>query len=233
MRKKILVVEDEPDLQELVRYNLTKAGFDVVLLDSGEACLQQIGTILPDLLLLDIMLPGRDGFEVCRELKSRTEFASIPIVMLTAKGEEADVVFGLELGAEDYVTKPFSPKVLIARLQSILRRQELSDPSKQRDEADVLEVFGLRIDYARHKVFQGDEVLELTHTEFKLLSLFAKNRGRVFTRVQVVSEVHGDDYPVTPRSVDVQVVGLRKKLGQLGNLIETVRGVGYRMREEE
>jgi len=175
------------------------------------------------------MLPGIDGLEVCRHLRSKTNTRDVPIVILTAKGEEADVVAGLELGADDYITKPFSPRVLIARIKSVLRRKTALSTGEQQ----VIRKNDLIIKPERHEVMLENRPIELTATEFKLLKFLARKPGWVFTRRQIVNEIHGDDYPVTDRSVDVAIVGLRNKLGKASSYIETVRGVGYRFREKE
>lgn len=223
--EKILVVEDEEDVLELVRYNLGKNGYKVETAMSGEEALQKAMRINPDLILLDLMLPTVDGLEVCRKVKNDPRTQHVPVVMLTAKGEEADIVTGLEMGADDYVTKPFSPRVLMARVKAVLRR-----PAEGK-ETDVLVLGDLEIDPGRHRVAVKGESVDLTSTEFKLLHYLAQRAGWVFTRYQIVDAVHGSDYPVTDRSVDVQIVGLRKKLGSAGDYIETVRGVGYRFKE--
>lgn len=225
----ILVVEDEGDIRELIRYNLAKEGFEVSLAETGERALTQLKNGRPDLILLDLMLPEVSGMEVCRRIRQSDEQRDIPIVMVTARGEEVDIIAGLESGADDYITKPFSPKVLLARIRAVLRRQA-------RDEAadDTELVRGtLRIHAGRHEVFVGSERVDLTKTEFRVLSYLARRPGWVFTRSQIVDAVHGEGYPVTDRSVDVQIVSLRKKLGEAGNLIETVRGVGYRFKEPD
>jgi two-component system, OmpR family, alkaline phosphatase synthesis response regulator PhoP len=226
-REHILVVEDEEDIQELVRYNLAKEGYRVTCIASGEEGLKAAKSNPPDLVLLDIMLPGLDGLELCRLLKADAKVQHIPIVMLTAKGEESDVVAGLELGADDYVTKPFSPRLLIARLRAVLRRKSKETP----EDSSPLKIRDIVIHPGRHEVLVKGKPLNLTYTEFRLLHFLAKRPGWVFTRQQIVDAVRGEDYPVTDRSVDVQVVGLRKKLGQAGINIETVRGVGYRFKE--
>jgi two-component system alkaline phosphatase synthesis response regulator PhoP len=223
---KILVVEDEEDILELITYNLTREGYRVVGITTGEEAIETVLRERPDLALLDIMLPGTDGLEVCRNLKSRSETSALPIIMVTARGEEADIVVGLELGAEDYITKPFSPRELIARIRAVLRRVR-SGPIEE--EADI-KIGDIVIRPGRHEVLIGDEPADLTATEFRLLNLLARRPGWVFTRYQIVDALHGSDYPVTDRSVDVQMVGLRKKLGAAGHLIETVRGVGYRFK---
>jgi len=226
-KENILVVEDEEDIQELVRYNLAKEGYPVATVDSGEEGLKQARAKRPDLIILDLMLPGMDGLEVCKLLKNEPKTQHIPIVMLTAKGEESDVVSGLELGADDYITKPFSPKVLIARIRAVLRRRVNESPE---DESTVA-IHELVIHPGRHEVLIKGKPLTLTFTEFKLLHLLARRPGWVFTRYQIVNAVKGDDYAVTDRAVDVQIVGLRRKLGPAGKYIETVRGVGYRFKE--
>jgi two-component system phosphate regulon response regulator PhoB len=227
-KEKILVVDDEEDILELVRYNLAREGYQILCAVSGETALEKAKSENLDLMILDLMLTGIDGLEVARRLKQNQKTAPIPIIMLTAKGEEADIVAGLELGADDYVTKPFSPRVLIARVKAVLRRQvaEAENPEQ------VLHVHALTIDPRRRHVTAGAESIELSFTEFQILMYLARRPGWVFTRSQIVDAVRGDDYPVTDRSVDVQIVGLRKKLGVFAHYIETVRGVGYRFKEK-
>jgi two-component system phosphate regulon response regulator PhoB len=229
----ILVVEDEADIRELVGYNLTKAGYQVTSVATGEEALASAGADPPDLVLLDLMLPGMDGLAVCRRLKKDPQTESIPIVMLTAKGEESDIVQGLNLGADDYVTKPFSPRILIARVQAVLRRVSADlDELPDREQAGrTVAVHNLVIRPRRHEVLVDGEPIELTATEYRVLLFLAKNPGWVFTRNQILDGVHGDNYAITERAVDVQIVGLRKKLGTAGKYIETVRGVGYRFKE--
>jgi two-component system phosphate regulon response regulator PhoB len=224
----ILAVEDEDDIAELIRYNLEREGFRVVTTSTGEAGLQEAARRTPDLVLLDLMLPGVDGLEVCRRLKGDTRTAKIPIMMVTARGEEADIVAGLELGADDYVVKPFSPRVLLARTRSILRRRR---DVPVEDEASPFSLQGIEIDPRRHEIHVDGKLLELTATEFKMLQFLARRPGWVFTRYQIVDGIRGPNYPVTERSVDVQIVALRKKLGERGKLIETIRGVGYRFKD--
>ena len=226
-KESILLIEDEEDIQELVRYNLAKEGYRIVCKTSGEQGLAEARSALPDLILLDLMLPGADGLEVCGTLKKDAQVRHIPVVMLTAKGEESDIVSGLELGADDYITKPFSPKVLIARVRAILRRKV----KVAVDDDTVIKHHTLSIHPGRHEVLVEGKPVELTHTEFKLLHLLARRPGWVFTRYQIVNSVKGEEHAVTDRSVDVQIVGLRRKLGAAGELIETVRGVGYRFKE--
>ena len=225
--RRILVVDDEEDLLELVRYNLTKDGYQVECVGTGEDALKAARRQPPDLIVLDWMLPTVDGLEVCRRLKGDSKTRDIPVVMLTAKGEESDMIAGLERGADDYVAKPFSPRVLSARVRALLRRNE----SRRQNELETtIDVHELSIHPGRHEVTLAGEPVELTYTEFALLQFLAKRPGWAFTRTQIVDAVRGEDYPVTERSVDVQVAGLRKKLGDHGSYIETVRGVGYRFR---
>lgn len=221
-------MDDEEDIRELVRYNLEKEGFEVFTAESGERALELIRSKRPDLVLLDLMLPGMDGFEVCRILKRNEETYQIPIVMLTAKGEESDIVSGLELGAEDYITKPFSPKVMTARVRAALRRRQ---PAPDTNDASVYEIHNLAIDPGRFEVRVDGQPVDLTRTEFALLQFLSRHPGWVFTRARIIDSIKGADYPVTDRSVDVQIVGLRKKLKSAGKLIETVHGVGYRFTE--
>jgi two-component system phosphate regulon response regulator PhoB len=229
MKKKALIfaVDDEENILELVDYVVTQGGFSVRRFSTGEAALSEIKQTKPDLLILDLMLPGVDGISVCRQLKNDQNLADIPIIMLTAKGEEADIVTGLELGADDYIPKPFSPKVLIARVKAVLRR------NKQEfvEEGDLIRAFNISIHQGKREVTVDDQFVELTNSEFRLLHFLASRPGWVFTRYQIVDAVRGEDYPVTERAIDVQVVGLRKKLGESGKYIETVRGVGYRFKE--
>jgi two-component system phosphate regulon response regulator PhoB len=226
-KKKILVVDDEEDILELVRYNLAREGYKILCASSGEDGLKVAKAEKPNLIVLDLMLPGIDGLDVTRRLKADDATRKIPIVMLTAKGEESDIVTGLELGAEDYITKPFSPRVLVARIKAALRR-ELKGVIAERE---VIQIHEITIHPGRHEVLVNEKPVQLTFTEFGILYLLIKKPGWVFTRNQIVDAVRGDDYYVTDRSVDVQIVGLRKKLGKAGKHIETIRGVGYKVRE--
>jgi two-component system alkaline phosphatase synthesis response regulator PhoP len=226
-KERILVVDDEEDLLELVRYNLTRDGYRVTCVSTGEEAIDQARRELPDLIILDLLLPNVDGLEVCRRLKEDSKTKHVPILMLTAKTEEADVVAGLELGADDYMTKPFSPRVLLARVKAVLRRRTTAAP----DERSVVRIHELSIDPGRHEALLMGKPIELTYTEFALLHFLARKPGWTFTRMQIVDAVKGEDYPVTERSVDVQVAGLRKKLGDHAEYVQTVRGVGYRFKE--
>ncbi|WP_432823306.1 response regulator [Trichloromonas sp.] len=228
-KEHILVIEDEEDILALVHYNLIKAGYRVDCATSGEDGVAKAFSLHPDLVVLDLMLPGIDGFEVCRRLRAEASTASLPVIMLTAREEESDIVAGLETGADDYITKPFSPQVLKARIQAVLRRRgRAGDDSAA---GATLSVHDLVIDSGRNKVIAAGQDVELTLTEFRLLQLLAGRPGWVFSRTQIVDAIRGEGYAVTDRSVDVQVVGLRKKLGECGAYIETVRGVGYRLKE--
>ncbi|HOM60389.1 MAG TPA: response regulator [Anaerohalosphaeraceae bacterium] len=224
----ILIVEDEEDVQELIGYNLRKHGYQTEAALDGKTALSKAQAGKPDLVLLDLMIPRIDGLQVCRILKSDSSTAKIPIIILTAKGTETDIVTGLEAGADDYITKPFSPQVLLARVKAVLRRHTEPPPGEQA----VIKIHNIEIDPGRHRTYVNGKEVELTSSEFKMLHFLAGHPGWVFTRYQIVDAVHGSDYPVTDRSVDVQIVGLRKKLGKAGDFIETVRGVGYRFREE-
>jgi len=219
----ILVVDDEEDIRELVELNLRREGYQVLMCETGEQALKRVSANSPDAIILDLMLPGIDGLEVCRRLKGDAKTRAIAVVILTAKGEEADIVTGLELGADDYVTKPFSGKVLVARVRRLLRKHRDED-----DQKAVVKVHELTIDPARHEVLVGEKAVALTLTEFNILHTLARRPGRVFTRYQIVDSIHGSDYLVTDRAVDVQIVSIRKKLGPCAKYVDTVRGVGYR-----
>ncbi len=223
----VLVVEDEEDIRELINYNLSREGYSVIEAESGEEGLLMARSRRPDITLLDLMLPGIDGLEYCRRVKRDEAAQDIPIIMVTAKDEETDIVTGLELGADDYITKPFSPKVVIARIKAVLRRG--SEAIKAEDE--ILSFRDMVIHPGRYEVRISDRLVNLTYSEFAILHFLARRPGWVFTRYQIVDAIHGEKHPVSDRSVDVQIVGLRRKLGSCGDLIETVRGVGYRFRE--
>ncbi len=222
----ILVVDDEEDIRELVRYNINKTGLDTSGAGTGEEALELAREEHPAIIVLDLMLPGIDGLDVCRILKNDARTEDICIIMLTAKGEEADIVRGLEIGADDYITKPFSPGILTARVKANIRR---ITGSKGGD--GVMEYGNLFIHKGRREVLISGQPIVLTNTEFQILYFLASNPNWVFTRSQIIEAVKGDNYPVTERSVDFQIVGLRKKLGEIGDAIKTVRGVGYRFVE--
>jgi len=228
-KQTILVVDDDEDILELLQYNLTREGFVVICAMSGEEAMKKAVAESPDLVLLDLMLPGIDGLEVARRLKKNDKTTNIPVIMVTAKGEEADVVTGLEIGADDYITKPFSPRVVVARLKAVLRRLERQGDAEN---AEFIQIHDITIHIGMRSVLIKDEPVDLTYSQFQILAYLAARPGWVFTRTQIVDAIRGDDYPVTDRSVDTQIVGLRKKLGEYGSYIETVRGVGYKFKEK-
>ncbi len=225
--EKVLVVDDEEDILELIEYNLSKNGYEVLAVSTGEEAVKTALAALPDVVILDLMLPGIDGLDVCRRLKGDPATAAIAIVMLTARGEEADVVTGLELGADDYVTKPFSPRVLLARLKAVLRRRSAAAPG---DSESVVRD-DIVINPGKFEVTVSGSGVELTLSEFRILHLLARRPGWVFTRYQIIDAVQGQGVAVTDRSVDVHIVSLRRKLGASGRFVETVRGVGYRFKD--
>ncbi len=227
MIKKILAVDDDADILTLVRYNLEKEGFKVSTAESGEEALEKARKDKSDLLILDLMLPGMNGLEVCRLLKSDSATRNMPVLMLTAKGEETDIVVGLELGADDYLTKPFSPKVLVARVRALLRRGERAEKA-----GECLSLGPISVDPERHEVALDSKQLSLTATEFNLLKCLVSRPGRVFSREDLLKHAWADDTLVTDRTVDVHILGLRKKMGKYADWIETVRGFGYRLRPE-
>ncbi len=224
--QKILVVEDDKHISKLVKYNLEKAGFDCVASITGEEALEVLDRESVDLIILDIMLPKMDGFETCRHIKQDKKLSNIPIIMLTAKGEEVDKVVGFELGADDYVVKPFSPRELILRVKAILKRGKPKE-----EEKDILSVDKITIDIPRHKVSVDRKEINLTQLEFKLLVTLIKRRGRVQSRDGLLEDVWDIAADVTTRTIDTHIKRLREKLGKAGKLIETVRGIGYRFNE--
>jgi two-component system phosphate regulon response regulator PhoB len=225
--KPILIVEDETEISELVEYHLKQTGFSVTSVPDGSSALDQVKRKRPALIILDLMLPDMDGKDICRALKSNPTTRSIPILMLTAKAEELDRVVGFELGAEDYVTKPFSPRELVLRVKAILQRKESIQESEK-----IIQIGGLLIDVEKHLVSINKKPIPLTHTEFNLLLELAQKRGRVYTRDTLLDRVWGYTYEGYARTVDTHIRRLREKLGDLGHYIETIRGVGYRFRED-
>jgi two-component system phosphate regulon response regulator PhoB len=224
-RLRILIIEDERGLTDVLEYNLKREGYDTVVAHDGQEGLRKAQTLLPDLILLDLMLPGLSGFDVCRELRGGERTRDIPLIILSAKAEETDQVVGFSLGADDYVTKPFSIKVLLQRIKALQRRVEgVTDP------VDVIEHLGVRIDRVRHRAYAEEHELDLTPTEFRLLECMLRQPGRAFTRHQLMDAAIGEGAIVLERTIDVHIKTLRKKLGT-SDLIETVRGVGYRFRE--
>lgn len=229
-KEKILVVDDEKDIVELLRYNLEKEGYKISSAFSGEECLENVKTDLPDLILLDLMLPEIDGLDVCKFLKNNAQTSHIPIIMLTAKGEETDIVLGLELGADDYITKPFKIRELLARVKAVLRRVKNNIPPPK--EKEIIKFKNLVIDLNKYEVTLKNKLLNLTSTEFKLLKFLASHPGKVFTREQLLNQVWAEDRFIVDRAVDVHIRRLRQKLLTASDYIITIRGVGYRFKEE-
>ena len=227
-RKKIIVVEDEPDIVDVVTYNLNREGYSVLAAQRGDEGLNLIRSEVPDLVLLDLMLPGMDGLSICRQMKSDGSLRDIPIIIASAKGEESDVVIGLEMGADDYLAKPFSPRELLARIKAVLRR---GSPRGGVDK-DRIVIRDLIIDSEKHEVKIQDEVISLTSTEFKLLHHLASSKGRAFSREQLLNRVVGMGVVVVDRNIDVHIRAVRKKLGDHSNMIQTIRGIGYRFVED-
>jgi two-component system phosphate regulon response regulator PhoB len=225
----VYAVEDEEDILELITYNLSKEGFPVEGFTNGEALLERVAQRKPTCIIIDLMLPGMDGLEICRRIRNQHATEDIGLIILTAKGEEADIVSGLELGADDYIVKPFSPRILVARMKALMRRKRPDGSDPQSGDRE-LNINGLHIHPGRYEVTVNTMRVELTSSEFKALYFLASRPGWVFTRGQIVDYVHGENYPVTDRSVDVMVAGVRKKLGDMGKRIETVRGIGYRFK---
>ena len=226
-KQKIIVVEDEPDLVDVVTYNLKREGYLVLAAQRGDEGINLIRSERPDLVLLDLMLPGMDGLSICRQMKSDESLKEIPIIIASAKGEESDVVIGLEMGADDYLAKPFSPRELLARIKAVLRRGAPRDVIRER-----LVIRGLVIDSGKHEVRIEDEIVSLTSTEFKLLHHLASSKGRAFSREQLLNKVVGMGVVVVDRNIDVHIRAVRKKLGNHSNMIQTIRGVGYRFVED-
>lgn len=225
-KAKILIVEDEKDIIELVQYNLEREGFHVVAASSGETAINLLDKESPDLIVLDLMLPGMDGLEVCRLVKEDPKSKNIPLIFLTAKGEESDVVVGLQLGADDYIAKPFSPKILIARIKALLRRLSERSVSNETRKFD-----NLLIDLVKHKITYKGKPVDLTMIEFNILEFLSRYPGRVFTRDQIMDKAWKEGKFIVDRAVDVHVRGLRKKLDKAADFVETVRGIGYRFKD--
>ena len=225
-KKTILIIEDEKDIAELLAFNLENDEFNALLANNGESGIKIARKRKPDLIILDLMLPGIHGLDVCRIIKGDPELKNIFIVMLTALGQEESIVKGLEVGADDYITKPFSFKILIARIRSVIRRSRIDEEGVIKD----INIFGVEIKQRSREVYIKKTLIETTYTEFQILQLLASHPGWVFTRYQIIDKIRGDNYPVTDRSIDFQIVGLRKKMGESGALIQTIRGVGYRFK---
>ena len=226
--KNILIIEDEEDILELIQYNLENAGYAVTGETHGRKGLVAVQTNPPNIIILDIMLPGLNGLEICRRLKSDSSTSAIPIIMVSARGEESDIIKGLDLGADDYITKPFSPRILVARVNALFRRNRHDAINE-----DIIQIEGITIHFQQRTVQIDGTFTDLTFSEFQILSLLASHPGWVYTRNQIIKHIHGDNYPVTDRSIDFQIVGLRKKMLTKGNLVQTVRGVGYKFKHEK
>ena len=230
---KILIVDDEEPIREIIKYNVEKQKYETFTAENGQQALELCRNKNPDLVILDLMLPDMSGLDICRIIRNDSSIKNIPIIMVTAKTEDSDIVTGLELGADDYVTKPFSPKVLLARIQSVLRRK--GEAFRSNSDEDI-KIRSLVISSLKHKVTQNGKEVELSATEFSILEFLARHKGQVFSRQQIINAVKGSSYPVTDRSIDVQILGIRKKIGDSPEssnpFIETLRGVGYRICEE-
>ena len=227
--KKILIIEDDKDIRDLISFNLSKNGYKTILSKDGEKGIEKAKNEKPDLVLLDLMLPGIHGLDVCKILKTDSSLNKVSIIMLTALGQEEDIIKGLEAGADDYITKPFSFKILLARIKSVLRRKKTKESSNK----GPVNLYGVKIDPQTRQVIINENELKLTFTEFQILYLLASHPGWVFTRYQIIDKIRSDNNSVTDRSVDFQIVGLRKKMNNLGKLIETIRGVGYRFKSKD
>ena len=233
--ERILIIEDESEIQEMLKYAFAQENWKLIQATSGEEGLERLRKEGADCIILDIMLPGMDGFKVLKKIRADERFRSLPIIMCTARGEDADIVTGLELGADDYVVKPYSPRVLAARIRAGLRRKETA-ASLESGESKSKTFFKhgkLSLDVERHTAFLGEESLDLFATEFAILAQFMGNPDIVFSRQKLINAIRGPDYPVTDRSVDVQILGLRKKLKSCGDMIETIRGIGYRFKTQD
>ena len=232
--ERILIIEDDPEIQEMLKYAFAQEGWTLIHAATGEEGLEHLHKAGADCIILDIMLPGMDGFKTLKKIRGDENFRSLPIIMCTARGEETDIVTGLELGADDYVVKPYSPRVLAARIRAGLRRKENAAASEAEgsQNKNFFRHGELSLDIERHTAFLGDTPLDLFATEFAILAQFMSHPDIVFSRQKLINAIRGPDYPVTDRSVDVQILGLRKKLKSCGEMIETIRGVGYRFKTE-
>ena len=230
--ERILIIEDDPEIQEMLKYAFAREGWKLVQAKTGEEGLKALKGKETDCIILDIMLPGMDGLKTLKKIRENKNFETLPVILCTARGEEADIVAGLELGADDYVVKPYSPRVLAARIRTALRRKEFltSEEASDSRKKTFWQHGSLRLDSERHTAFLGETPIDLFATEFAILAWFMSHPDIVFSRQKLITAIHGADYPVTDRSVDVQIMGLRKKLGEAGSMIETIRGVGYRFK---
>jgi len=231
--ERILIIEDDPEIQEMLKFAFAREGWKLIQASRGEEGLKVINENGADCVILDIMLPGMDGFKTIKKIRENKDMQTLPVIMCTARGEEADIVTGLELGADDYVVKPYSPRVLAARIRAALRRKEAVSAETVGSKSRTFFQQGkLKIDIERHTAFLEETPLELFPTEFAILAHFLSNPDIVFSRQKLITAIRGDDYPVTDRSIDVQIMGLRKKLGTSGDMIETIRGIGYRFKTD-
>ena len=231
--ERILIIEDDPEIQEMLKFAFSREGWKLIPALTGEEGLKVIREKGADCVILDIMLPGMDGFKTIKKIRAEKNLQTLPVIMCTARGEEADIVAGLELGADDYVVKPYSPRVLAARIRTALRRKEAASAETEGSKSKTfIQQGNLKIDIERHTAFLEDTPLDLFPTEFAILAHFLSNPDIVFSRQKLITAIRGHDYPVTDRSIDVQIMGLRKKLGASGDLIETIRGIGYRFKTE-
>ena len=231
--ERILIIEDDPEIQEMLKFAFAREGWKLIPALTGEEGLKVIREKGADCVILDIMLPGMDGFKTIKKIRAEKNLQTLPVIMCTARGEEADIVAGLELGADDYVVKPYSPRVLAARIRTALRRKEAASADAEGSKSKtVFQQGNFKIDIERHTAFLGDTPLDLFPTEYAILAHFLSNPDIVFSRQKLITAIRGHDYPVTDRSIDVQIMGLRKKLGASGDMIETIRGIGYRFKTE-
>jgi two-component system phosphate regulon response regulator PhoB len=231
--ERILIIEDDPEIQEMLKFAFVREGWQLFMVSTGEEGLKILQNKGADCIILDIMLPGIDGLKTLKKIRENKNLQTLPVILCTARGEEADIIAGLELGADDYVVKPYSPRVLAARIRAGLRRREAAlSQGEGRSPKKFFQHGKISLDIDRHTVLLGEKPLELSPTEFAILLQFMNNPDIVFSRQKLITAIRGDDYPVTDRSIDVQIMGLRKKLEDSGDMIETIRGIGYRFKTE-
>jgi len=230
--ERILIIEDDPEIQEMLKFAFVREGWKLIMVSTGEEGLKKLQNKDADCIILDIMLPGMDGLKTLKKIRENKNLQTLPVILCTARGEEADIITGLELGADDYVVKPYSPRVLAARIRAALRRKETSLSQVEGSHKNFFQYGKISLDIDRHTVLLGEKHLDLFPTEFAILVQFMSNPDIVFSRQKLITAIRGNDYPVTDRSIDVQIMGLRKKLGDQGEMIETIRGIGYRFKTE-
>jgi two-component system phosphate regulon response regulator PhoB len=230
--ERILIIEDDLEIQEMLKFAFVREGWQLILVSTGEEGLKILQSKEADCIILDIMLPGMDGLKTLKKLRENKNLQTLPVILCTARGEEADIIAGLELGADDYVVKPYSPRVLAARIRAGLRRKEAASSQGESSQKKIFQYGKISLDIDRHTVHLGKKPLELFPTEFAILVQFMSNPDIVFSRQKLITAIRGNDYPVTDRSIDVQIMGLRKKLEDSGDMIETIRGIGYRFKTE-